>query len=49
VACEAFLHESRKGRKDISELIDRLGERPFKLKYGLVELLVPLFLLREAR
>lgn len=43
-ACEAFLVESRRGRKDISELMDRLSERPFKLKYGLVELLVPLFL-----
>lgn len=43
-ACEAFLAESRHGRKDISELMERLGERPFKLKYGLVELWVPLFL-----
>jgi len=43
-ACEAFLAESRHGRKDISELMERLGERPFKLKFGLVELWVPLFL-----
>jgi len=43
-ACELFLVESRHGRRDISELMDRLGEGPFKLKYGLVELWVPLFL-----
>ena len=43
-ACEQFLEESRHGRKDISELMERLSERPFKLKYGLVELWVPLFL-----
>ncbi|HRH68237.1 MAG TPA: ATP-binding protein [Flavobacteriales bacterium] len=42
--CERFLTESKHGRKDISELMERLGERPFKLKYGLVELWVPLFL-----
>lgn len=43
-ACEDFLEESRHGRKDITELMERLGESPFKLKYGLVELWVPLFL-----
>lgn len=43
-ACEQFLLESRHRRLDIKELMDRLGERPFKLKYGLVELWVPLFL-----
>lgn len=42
--CEAFLMESRHRRHDISELMDRLAQRPFKLKYGLVELWVPLFL-----
>ena len=42
--CERFLVESRQGRKDITELMERLGERPLKLKYGLVELWVPLFL-----
>lgn len=43
-ACEDFLLESRHRRHDISELMDRLAQRPFKLKYGLVELWVPLFL-----
>lgn len=43
-ACEQFLLESRHRRHDIRELMDRLAERPFKLKYGLVELWVPLFL-----
>ncbi|MBK9075735.1 MAG: hypothetical protein IPL77_12295 [Flavobacteriales bacterium] len=43
-ACEEFLAESRHARKDVTELMDRLSQRPFKLKYGLVELWVPLFL-----
>ena len=43
-ACEKFLLESRHRRMDIQELMDRLAQRPFKLKYGLVELWVPLFL-----
>ncbi|MCB9163012.1 MAG: ATP-binding protein [Flavobacteriales bacterium] len=43
-ACDEFLAESRHGRKDVTELMERLGERPFKLKYGLVELWVPLYL-----
>lgn len=43
-ACEKFLLESRHRRMDIQDLMDRLAERPFKLKYGLVELWVPLFL-----
>jgi len=43
-ACEQFLLDSRHGRKGITELMERLSERPFKLKYGLVELWVPLFL-----
>lgn len=42
--CERFLVESRHSRKGINELMERLAERPFKLKYGLVELWVPLFL-----
>lgn len=42
--CEDFLAESRHSRKGIDELMERLAERPFKLKYGLVELWVPLFL-----
>ena len=42
--CEQFLADSRHGRKDINELIERLGERPYKLKNGLIELWVPLFL-----
>ncbi|MBK7114007.1 MAG: hypothetical protein IPH60_16405 [Flavobacteriales bacterium] len=42
--CELFLQESQHSRKGINELMERLAERPFKLKYGLVELWVPLYL-----
>lgn len=42
--CELFLQESQHSRKGINELMERLAERPFKLKHGLVELWVPLYL-----
>jgi hypothetical protein len=42
--CEKFLADSQHSRKGVAELMERLAEKPFKLKYGLVELWVPLFL-----
>lgn len=44
VECEKFLAESQHSRKGVAELMERLAEKPFKLKYGLVELWLPLFL-----
>ena len=43
-ACDEFLKESESGRKDVLDLIEKLSQRPFKLKYGLIEILVPLYL-----
>lgn len=40
-----FLDEARVSKISIQEFIDRLLERPFKLKKGLVDFVLPLFLL----
>src|SRR5690606_30431732 len=42
--CVEFLYESRHSRKGIDELMERLSGRPYELKFGLIELWVPLFL-----
>ncbi len=41
---EAFLHDTEDGALKISEFIERLMQRPFKLKQGFVDFWVPTFL-----
>lgn len=43
-ACEDFLKEARKEEKNIVELINRLKQKPYKLKQGVIDFLVPTFL-----
>ncbi|SFQ52564.1 hypothetical protein [Hymenobacter arizonensis] len=43
-ACDAFLQESQEGKRKVSELMNRLLRKPFKLKQGLVDFWVPVFL-----
>lgn len=42
--CETFLNETRKKDRLVKDLIDILSCEPFKLKYGLIEFWIPLFL-----
>ena len=42
--CQQFLEESISGKKKLSDLVNILKKRPFKLKQGLIDLLVPTFL-----
>lgn len=42
--CEKFLIKSKKSRLRISELIEKLSQRPFKLKQGLIDFWIPTFL-----
>lgn len=43
-ASEQFLHEAKKGRLKVSEFVEALQHRPFKLKQGLIDFWVPTFL-----
>ena len=43
-ACERFLQEARKEPKQVTELIQILKSKPFKLKQGVVDFLLPTFL-----
>ena len=43
-ACELFLENAKKETKDITELIDILSKKPFKLKQGVIDFLIPTFL-----
>lgn len=40
----SFLEESKGARKPITELIERLKHKPFKLKQGFIDFWIPLFL-----
>ena len=42
--CEEFLKEARGEEKNIVELIDRLKQKPYKLKQGVLDFLIPTFL-----
>jgi hypothetical protein len=42
--CDAFLEESKNGKLEVQKLFDKLSRRPYKMKLGLVELFVPIFL-----
>ncbi len=46
-ACEGFLESTKDKRRSLSDLAKMLRERPFKLKQGLVDLWIPLFLIVE--
>ena len=43
-ACEGFLRDAQESKKNVSELIDALSKRPYKLKQGVVDFWVPIFL-----
>ena len=43
-ASNRFIDSAKQSRRSVSELIDTLGARPFKLKQGVIEFWVPTFL-----
>jgi len=43
-ACELFLESAKTETKEITELIDILSDKPFKLKQGVIDFLIPTFL-----
>lgn len=45
--CEKFLDSSKDKKRSLADLSKMLQERPFKLKQGLVDLWIPLFLIVE--
>ena len=46
-ACEEFLESSKENKRSLVDLTKLLRERPFKLKQGLLDLWIPLFLIVE--
>ena len=42
--CIAFLEKSKKSKLRLSELLEELNQRPFKLKQGLIDFWIPTFL-----
>jgi len=47
VACEKFLESTKDKKRSLTDFAKMLQERPFKLKQGLVDLWIPLFLIVE--
>lgn len=43
-ACSAFLSATKNGKRDLAELSEILSSRPFKLKKGLIDFWLPIFL-----
>jgi hypothetical protein len=43
-ACETFLESAKPVRKNLQELVKMLSEKPFKLKQGMIDFWLPLFL-----
>ncbi|TXN36088.1 hypothetical protein FVB32_16140 [Flagellimonas hymeniacidonis] len=43
-ACDNFMLSSREKRTDITELIDILSSKPYKLKQGVIDFWIPIFL-----
>lgn len=43
-ACERFLVDARDSKKSITDLIDILSKRPYKIKQGAIDFWVPIFL-----
>lgn len=46
-ACESFLESTKEKKCKLTDLVKILQERPFKLKQGLIDLWIPLFLIVE--
>lgn len=46
-ACESFLESTKEKKRKLIDLVKILQERPFKLKQGLIDLWIPLFLIVE--
>ena len=44
-ACIGFLEECKQSKKPLSELVDRLCQRPIKVKSGFVDFWLPIFLI----
>lgn len=42
--CEDFLESSKSSKKSVLELIDKLSDKPFKLKRGFVDFWLPIYL-----
>ena len=42
--CEHFLEESKVAPKQVADLVEALGSAPFKLKQGLIDVWVPLYI-----
>ena len=42
--CESFLREAKKEQKKITDLITTLKQKPYKLKQGVIDFLIPTFL-----
>lgn len=45
--CELFLESTKEKRRSLTDLAKLMRERPFKLKQGLIDLWVPIFLIVE--
>lgn len=43
-ACDAFMKLTQNGKRNLSELIDILSSKPFKLKQGLIDFWLPIYL-----
>lgn len=46
-ACESFLESTKEKKRNLTDLVKILHEKPFKLKQGLIDLWIPLFLIVE--
>ncbi len=46
-ACERFLESTKEKKRKLTDLVKILQERPFKLKQGLMDLWIPMFLIVE--
>ena len=46
-ACESFLESTKEKKRNLTDLVKILQDRPFKLKKGLMDLWIPMFLIIE--
>lgn len=46
-ACERFLESTKEKKRKLADLVKILQERPFKLKQGLIDFWIPMFLIVE--
>lgn len=47
LACERFLESTKEKKRKLTDLVKILQERPFKMKQGLIDLWIPMFLIVE--